>query len=181
MSFEPATSTVGKNMANVEIKLKLSVDLDIKAERDDIPHLTDSMKQQIAGAFAPAALIGGSQRNPNSVEQLPPPVEVPLSSSPEKSRRPRRTARGSEKASPVEENVIDWVHDPSKWGNSAQSWSTAERCLWLLYVIKQERGINELSASVIAATLRKHFRQAGLVYANIVARELGKLKPSGGV
>lgn len=67
MSFEPTTSTVGENMANIEIKLNLSVDLDIKAERDDIPHLTDSVKQQIAGAFAPAALIGGCQHNLNSV------------------------------------------------------------------------------------------------------------------
>jgi hypothetical protein len=125
-------------MASVEIKLKLSVDLDIKAEREDIPQLTDSVKQQIAGAFAPAALVGNSQRNTKAVEQLPPLAEVSPRSTPERSRRPRRAARSSEKAAPVEENAIDWKHDPSKWGNPAQAWSTAEKCLWLLYVVDQD-------------------------------------------
>ncbi|SRR6266542_2186541 len=162
-------------MASVEIRLKLNVDLEIKAEREDIPGLTDSVKQQLAGAFSPAAVVANGQREAEPVQQLSLPAEVSPPPTPSKPRRSRRTTRTRDTV-PAEDDAVDWVHDPSKWGHPAQSWSTVDKCLWLLYVVKQEKSIQELSGPVIAATLCKHFRQAGLVYRQIVNRELGKLK-----
>lgn len=103
-------------MASVEIKLKLNVDLDIKAEREDIPRLTESVKEQIQAAIAPTALVANGRNYKNPVEQLPSPADVLPTQVREKSQRPRRTVRGSEKTPPIKVEAIDWIHDPSKSG-----------------------------------------------------------------
>jgi hypothetical protein len=173
-------------MSSVRIKLKLNVDLDIQAEREDVPQLTESVKQQLAGAFSPAALVAQCKPAPKQVDlvnmadspaaeprashSLPPVLAKP--------RRTRKAAPRSKENGAAAENAVDWSHDPAKWGTPAQSWNTVDRCLWLLYVLKQEKGVNELSAAAIAATLCKHFKQAGLVYQQIVSRELGRVKTS---
>jgi hypothetical protein len=174
-------------MAQVEISLKLNVDLQIKAEREDIPQLTESVKDQLAGAFTPANLIANGQQTAKHVRSVPPiaqtpslptpvphpvPAATPIPSKPRRARRPAQSKDGT----PPEDLAVDWVNDPSKWGAPAQSWDTADRSLWLLYVLKHEVDRAGLSGVVIAATLSKHFRQAGLVYPQIVNRVLGKLK-----
>src|SRR5262249_33863933 len=109
------------------------------------------------------AVVANGHRDAEPVQQLALTAEVSPPPTPTKPRRSRRPSHTKDTI-PAEDNAVDWVHDPSKWGHPAQSWSTVDKCLWLLHVVKQEKNIQELSGPVIVATLSKHFRQAGPVH-----------------
>jgi hypothetical protein len=177
-------------MAQVEISLKLNVDLQIKAEREDIPQLTESVKSQVAGAFSPANLMANGQRAARPVEALPtltgavpvagqasPSAPAPTTLAAQTPSKPRRLRRSAQaRGTSSEDLAVDFVNDASKWGAPVQSWSTGDKCLWLLYVVNQVKGIKELSRAAVCATLRKHFKQSAMVAPHIVSRELGRIK-----
>jgi hypothetical protein len=72
--------------------------------------------------------------------------------------------------------VVELNHDASKWGSPRQEWSTANKALWLLYVVGKQAGRNELTAHQIEATFNRHFRQAKQILVQNIARDLGKLR-----
>ncbi len=157
-------------MSKFRVRLKIqNFDLEVEGSRDDVPLIAQSVGNQIAGMLEPAARIvegDGSTRAPTSKEMT---VSQPI----KQSRRGRRARMGIESAP---EHVVDWIHDPAKWGSPQQEWTTASKAMWLLYVVKQETGTKELSGASIAATFNKHFKQAKPIQPGNVNRDLGKLK-----
>jgi hypothetical protein len=166
-------------MGKVEIEMDLGgfrierFRLRIKADRDDIPRINGEIGKQFLNVLQPpASLIEEPVR-----KQIPSTV-VPQASSGDpdggarsKSRRTRASAASGSRANPLE-----WQHDAGKWGMPAQKWKAGQKVLWLLYVIKNEKAIAELSAPVIAETFNAKFKQYGQLKRTSMPSILGSLK-----
>src|SRR4051812_48517691 len=121
-----------KRMAKFSMKMKLQgFELEIHGDRTDIPQIAESVGSQFAKLMEPTAeIVEGGPKPMREINPAPAPDKV----SRRKSRRTGAPAPGG--ASEVV--AIDWRHDPSKWGSPAQGWSTADKAIWLLYVVEQE-------------------------------------------
>jgi hypothetical protein len=138
--------------------------------------MAQAVGQQISGLITPASnIVEGEIVEQKDLPQL-------ASETQPKTRKKRSSRNGSNSSTTSTSNrrnqavAIDWRHDPSRWGSPQQMWSTAEKSIWLLYVVKQETETSELPASQIAATFNKHFRQAGQINASQISRDLGRAK-----
>jgi hypothetical protein len=74
------------------------------------------------------------------------------------------------------ELVIDWIHETEKWGTPQQAWKTADKSVWLLYVVNNQLDVKEMTSASITETFNKHFRQSGIISTRYVSRDLGKYK-----
>lgn len=144
-------------MSKFKIKLKITgFELEVEGNRDDVPLIANSVGQQIAGLLEPATnIIEGDMHSVEEVKQLNPPQS-------KASHRSQRKSQGKKVVSPNHEQALDWQHDPSKRGSPQQSWNTAQKSIWLLYVASQELGSNEVSGVCIRNTFNKHFKQSKL-------------------
>lgn len=70
----------------------------------------------------------------------------------------------------------EWKHDSAKYGSPRQDWSMGSKAIWILYVVQQELGVTQLSASAITDTFNRKFKQAGTIRGSNVSRDLGNLK-----
>lgn len=77
-------------------------------------------------------------------------------------------------------DAIDFKHDADQYGFPKQNWATAQKAMWMIYVLSQQGEAKEFSASVIAATFNKHFKSFGMILAQNVLRDLGKEKGKSG-
>lgn len=168
-------------MSKFKIKLKLQgLDLEIEGSKDDIPAISRNLADQVSGLLMPAAnIVEGS--DPGSARELlnVTPNIPPVSQSRGK-RRPATTRRATPLSSGAGNSVeaFDWRHDAAAFGNPVQTWTTADKSMWLLYVVSKQQVTQEMSAPQIANTFNKHFRQAGPIRANNVSRDLGRFKTS---
>jgi hypothetical protein len=161
-------------MAKFEIEFELQgLKLKVKGEREDIPQIAQNLGQQVAGLFQPMADIVDGQVPRKQVEAT---VQGAEPNGRAKVGRPRRSRPPSQTDGSSEPKVIEWAHDPNKWGTPKQQWKGWQKILWLLYVVDQEKGLKELSGPQIADTFNTHFRQAGLLNKNSMPRDLGALK-----
>lgn len=151
------------------------LELEIEGTRDDMPIIASSLGQQLSGLLQPSAQIIEGE----VVRDVTPTAP---SQPQEDSTRRRRTRRKTGTGSPVsggaapEANIVDWRHDPAKYGSPKQEWTTSDKILWTLYVAGEETGTREMNGSQLTRTFNKHFRQAGQVQKANVYRDLGKLK-----
>jgi len=165
-------------MSKFKVTMKLQgFELEIEGSREDVPLIAQNLSQQLSGLMGPAGAIidGESVVSPRTPALASLPVDSANASSVK--RKPRKRAinpKGSENG--ASEDSIDWRHDPAKYGAPQQEWATADKAIWLLYVVKMETSTAELSAIQIAATFNKHFKQAGVIRNFNVKRDLGKLK-----
>ncbi len=156
-------------------------ELEIEGSREDVPNISRSLTQQLAGMLQPAGAIIDGQPSPglSSAEEILPAIEVkPQSEAAPRKRgrtRPRRSVI-SNGTDDVDEGALDWRHDSSVYGSPLQSWNTAQKALWTLYVVGEATGQKELAAKRIALSFNKHFRQAKEILPHNVSRDLGKLK-----
>jgi hypothetical protein len=74
--------------------------------------------------------------------------------------------------------TLEFRNDPAKYGTPTQQWSTSDKALWLLYVVKELGQASELSTGQIVKLFNTYFRQAKIITHSNVSRDLGKLKVS---
>jgi hypothetical protein len=107
-------------------------------------------------------------------------AEVPITiehSANDKLRGKKRRKRGNlGQPSNGEVAAIEWQHDASKYGNPQQSWNTAKKAIWIIYVVAKEANLSQLTASQITDTFNRKFKQAGSIRATNVSRDLGLAK-----
>jgi hypothetical protein len=163
-------------MSKFRIKLKLTgFEMEVEGNRSDVPAITQNVGEQFAGLLMPATRIVEGEVPEDRQTIQPQPIDVtPVAA--KRSRRRRAVAAVPASAEKDGAATVDWRHDTSKWGAPQQSWNPTKKAIWLLYVVSKETDITELSASRLASTFNKHFKQAGLVRANNLSRDLGKLK-----
>jgi len=160
-------------MAKFKIRLKLQgLELEVEGNRDDVPLITENVAQQVAGLLHPAANIVEGEIVSNGDGRSPETASTDLKPKKPRKKRTQSPATGSG----TKEEAVDWINDPLKFGTPKQGWSTADKSLWVLYVVLKDKNIKELSSARIAATFNKHFPQAGVVHRPNVSRDLGKLK-----
>lgn len=161
-------------MAKFKISLKLTgLELQVEGSRDDVPLMTEAVGRQFAGLLMPASDIVEGEIVSPTTSALPAPIEQRTT---RKSPR-RRSQTGHSSAKPATtEAALDWRHDSSKWGTPQQGWATADKSIWLLYVVANELSVKEMTGRQISSTFNKHFRQAGPIQVFNVNRDLGKLK-----
>jgi hypothetical protein len=156
-------------MAKFRIRLKVQgLELEVDGEREDIPLIAKTIQQQFAGMLEPINVAAEVPK------QLPSRTESAGDDGAGKSRSFRR--RGGGRSSGEPEAPIDFRHDAAKLGNPVQTWSVTEKCVWLLYVLKQSAGVNEVSAGQLVATFNQQFKAVGKLHPPNVARELARAK-----
>ncbi len=166
-------------MAKFKVRLKITgFELEVEGNRDDVPLIAQNVGQQFTGLLQPAADIVEGEIVSDNGGTPPPPAEQESAGSKRK-RSPKRRSPAAVAGSPANqpnETAIDWVHDPAKWGTPQQSWRTAQKAMWVIYVVGKEKHITEVSSAQIANTFNKHFKQAKTIHRGNIARDLGKLK-----
>ncbi|HEY1921282.1 MAG TPA: hypothetical protein VGG44_00840 [Tepidisphaeraceae bacterium] len=144
----------------------------IKADKEDAPRISGEIGKLMNFMQPPANLIDEPVR-----KQIPSTI-VPsnIVSNGGRGRSNRRSKSANNGAAAT--SAVDWQHDPSKWGMPKQEWKAGNKVLWVLYVVKNELGITELTASVIAEVFSTKFRQFGALRKTSMPSILGSLKTS---
>jgi hypothetical protein len=167
-------------MSKFKITLKLTgLELQVEGSRDDVPLMTQAAGQQLAGLFGPASgVVEGEVITPSSSNQQNGSGTPEANKSKKKvSARSRNRVPGTPKSTGGDtQDVVDWIHDPAKWGSPQKKWSTRQKALWLLYVVAREMNVEGLSARAISKTFGKHFHQSGIIMVTNINRDLGLLK-----
>lgn len=160
-------------MSKFRIKLKLTgLELEVEGSREDASSISRNIGQQMAALMRPIeGIVDGDDvlSAPEAAAQAV--VEIPA-----KNRRRKQAGAPRVNGEPLK--TIDFRHAPEKFGNPKQQWKTAQKAVWLLYVVGESMKVTELSAPMIAETFNKHFRQSGTITRSNVSRDLGKLKVS---
>jgi hypothetical protein len=165
-------------MAKRRIKFKLGkieisgVELEIEDDREQATSAFASLQNQIAGIIQPVvgkALLGAGQ-----VIDAPPAngaaVSIPR-------KRRKLTPAGPAKAGEDPEvQTIKFIHDPDKFGNPQQSWSTPNKGIWTLWVVEQATGRKELTISEIVNAFNQHYRQFGIISSSNLSRDMAGLR-----
>jgi len=163
-------------VSKFRVKLKMQAfELEIEGNREDAALIGRSIGDQISSVIAPSANIVEGDFTSTRPPSAPAIALVEESPKRKASRRSRSTASSS-----GENNVsaIEFRNDASLYATPTQQWKTAEKALWLLYVVKETTNHSELSTSQIVNTFNTHFRQAKTITSSNVSRDLGKLKVS---
>lgn len=161
-------------MAKFKMKLKITgFELEIQGERDEVPQLAHNVQEQMRALLTPAIDL-------NDAEIIPTTTAAPAGTPEPKGKR-RRGSRPVKKTTTTATDssvgvVHTWTHDPARWGNPLQTWSTRLRALWLLYVVKNELAVSQLSTYDIVETFNKHFFEAKTIRVQNVNRDLAVAK-----
>lgn len=162
-------------MSKFRMKLKLQgLELEIEGHREDASVIGRNVGDQIAGLLGPAVqIIEGETPATQSGSPIPPMLADGAGKKAKRRPKPRANGDAGERgASPM----IEFRHDPAKFGTPSQQWSTAQKAIWLLYVLKETADVPELTTGQIVKMFNTHFRQAKTVTNSNVSRDLGKLK-----
>jgi hypothetical protein len=165
-------------MTKFKFKLKLQgLELEMEGSREDIPLMAQNLGNQLAGLIQPAADMAEDKNKDQSQQQSLPTIDHSLGDAPDsKKQRRRRRATTAPQSANSGAKPIEWTHDAAKYGSPQQTWSTATKAIWTLYVVLQELSLAQLTAPQIADTFNRKFKQAGTVRATNVSRDLGNLK-----
>jgi hypothetical protein len=171
-------------MSKFKIKMKLTgFELEIEGSQDNVPEISQAIGRQLAGLMqAPDALLDSATESVRTLPAAPvqPADEVRSELPPRrKPARKRKAINGNGADDEAVEEAVDWRHDPARYGTPSQTWTTAIKALWLLYVVSQDTDTKEMSGRRIALTFNKHFRQAKEVTVANVNRDLGRVKIKG--
>jgi hypothetical protein len=158
------------------MKLKLQgFELEIEGNREDASVIGRSIGDQISGMLSPSLNIVEGEIVSSRTQNVAP---APMLEETPKRRGSRRAKSASTGAENNGSSSIEFRNDPSKYATPTQQWSTADKAIWLLYVVKEVSQVPELSTGQIVKTFNTHFRQAKTITSSNVSRDLGKLKIS---
>ena len=169
-------------MTKFRVKLKLTgLELEIEGSREDVPLLTRSIADQLAGVITPAARIVEGKAMPAIIGRDPIAnnsatiVEAtPASSRTAKKRRPTSSNGGGAQGAGASAAIV-WPHDADTWGNPLLTWVAVDKAIWLLYVANKVGAVSEMSVNQMVVTFEKLFRTAGKLNRGNIARDFGKL------
>ena len=163
-------------MARYRIRLKVQgLEVEVDGTRDDAPIIAHNLSRQFAGLLEPAAQIAEGEVEGNGDGGTP---SVATAEPIIRTRPSRRAARRAApaRAGAEAKTELAWKHDPTKWGGPQQGWSAADKAIWLVYVSGQETQVKDMSTSMLASAFNKMFREAGMIRAGNLPRDLGRLK-----
>lgn len=161
-------------MAKNQFKFKLKItgfELEVEGSKEDVAAITSSVTNQIKGLTNPQILDDNIETEDVESTDVTPALLSPL---------PKKKITRKKSSSNVNVNQkgesIDFRNDTKKYSTPLMTWTTMQKALWILYVIKHEKKMEELSVSQIKNTFNQHFRQSKVIQSNNVSRDLGKVK-----
>lgn len=157
-------------MGKFRIRIKLQgFELEVDGDREDIPAITAAVQHQLGGLVSPP-----------SVDEEPEKIDPRVIDMPSPSKRPprKRSTAAKQQVDGQGSAAIDFRHDSGKYGTPKQSWSVAQKCIWLLFVLEGISGIKEASASQLTNTFNAQFKAAGKIHPPHTTRDLGFAKVS---
>ena len=175
-------------MANFEMEFELSgLKIKVKSERDDAPKALQSVQSQIGNLLQAAAGLGtgeiasGPARPSHSTGNVGEgrTIEAPAISSNSAPARTKAT-RGKRASTNESATAVEFSHDPAAYGLPKQTWNTAQKSMWLLYVLEKQNGHRDLSTGALASTFNKHFKEFGAITTTNVTRDLGRARAKNG-
>jgi hypothetical protein len=151
----------------VEFELEIQgFRLKVKGSKENAGQITAQVGQALLGVITPPSIDG--KQHQNNVEDI---VHTEVVNEKHK-KRPRKAKIQTDTNGT--NNVIDFTPEPEKYGVPSIKWTTGQKSLWLLYVVKQLKIADALTTTQIIETFNKHFRQSKQI--SNVARDLGKMK-----
>ncbi len=66
--------------------------------------------------------------------------------------------------------------DAGKYGTPTTQWNTLSKALWVMYVVKEIKAVEDLTVAQITEVFNKHYKQARVIRSTNVSRDLGKQK-----
>lgn len=175
-------------MSKFRIKMKLTgLELEIEGTREEMPQIAQNLGRQFSGLIQPAAgivqgeLLPSDRRITPSVPVVAPTTDNGSSSGRKRGSRKRKSASGAAAAAAGTDSgaapadlIVELTHDATKFGMPKQEWSTAQKAIWLIYVVGEQTDRRELTAHQIEATFNRYFREARQILVQNIARDLGK-------
>jgi len=164
-------------MPEFHIELELQgLKLKIRGSREDVPAAMHQIGRQVTGLLNPIAEVVEGE----VVEETPSGKPEVIAGTPvtaakkRTSRKPKRVSSTANGGGASSDDVVNWNHDPSKWGYPLKTWKGWEKAIWLLYVISQETSPSELTSSQIVQTFNAKFTSAGTLAHISVNRDLAR-------
>lgn len=157
-------------MGKFRLRVKLQgFEVEFDGERADFPDTSALVQRQIAGLLTPVDAAGDGQKQLVEGNQA---LDAELTKGRARmSRRRGGNAKSADSATPIELR-----HDSAAYRNPLQSWSIDQKCIWLLYVLKNAASLNEVSGPQLAATFNHYFKTAGKIHPPLATREMTKVK-----
>ena len=147
-------------------------ELEIEGSREDAALISKQVTNQITGMLDIEGIIEGKAKRttPN------PPLQADESTAPAKPRKKRASGPKYTKEEKAEIAAIAFFHNPENFGNPQQGWTTVQKALWLLYVLKETNLGDSHPGVRLTNTFNEHFKQSGKIATGNVNRDLGKAK-----
>ncbi len=157
-------------MGKFRLRLKLQgLEVEIDGEREDLSAITSAVQKQFAGIVEPIEVAADGRKQ---LSEGGPVIDAETSAGKARTTRRRNSGgKSAEAAAPVE-----FRHDSAKYGNPLQGWSIEQKCIWLLYVLKNIASLNEVSGPQLVATFNQYFKTAGKIHPPHATREMTKAK-----
>jgi len=168
-------------MAKRRIKFKLGeikisgVELEIEDERDQATATFAALQNQLAGVIQPAVSKAFLAADAGHVIDAT-VTNSQNGSAPAARKRRKFGPSAPGKAAESGSEPISFVHDPAKFGNPQEGWSTPKKGVWLLWVVEQAASKAQLTISEIVGTFNQHYRQFGTITASNLSRDFGGLR-----
>ena len=178
-------------MAKLEVKFELTgLKFEITGERDDVAVALASLQEQVTVLAQSASSASGALNGtPREVGRILSERVAPLGQHVEGEASARgalmppptraKGRRGASGAPRLKVEPVQFTHNAEKYGFPKQTWNTANKAMWLLYIMEMQIGSKGASAHVIAATFKMYFKEFGNVLTHNVVRDLGSAKKKG--
>lgn len=161
-------------MSKFEMEFELTgLKVRVKGERGDIPLITQNIGKQVADLLKPAANIVDEQK-PQLQLSIQNAVDMPAG--PTTSTRRKRTAARSNGSAPAPVQQADVLIDVTSLGTPQQTWTSAEKAIWLLHATAQSGGPTEMTSAEIVRVFNARYRAAKTIRSPNVNRDLTRQK-----
>jgi hypothetical protein len=155
-------------MSKFSVKIKLQgLEIEVEGTHENAPRLAQRVGEQIGALIKPSLLIEAGKNGGTSHDEPEPSDDK---------GKPKKKKSGGTGGSKSSADDLVFLHDPTKHGTPIQTWTSAEKAIWFLYVANPDKSLSGYS---IAKAFNKHFKSAGAVDAGNVNKGLEKERLNG--
>lgn len=154
-------------MSKFSVKIKIQgLEIEVEGSQDAAPRIAQRVGEQISTLVKPPLLIEMGKSNGSLGSES--------SEEPGKAKKKKPGSGGG--GSKASADDVTFTHNPTQHGSPAQAWTTAQKAIWLLYVINSDK---PLSGYSIAKAFNKNFKSAGAINNGNVNKGLEKERLKG--